>query len=146
MKIISKDTMYKEFCESHPNLEISKRKWNRIWTSIKNKAKDLLINGDEIDFVSRGTFRIITIDYTNKRFRNNRKINYKLTRELWEEDKEAFINRVKIFHEVKKISKLILQKNNYHWPLKRYYSFMANNSIREEIKALNKTGMSWVQV
>lgn len=131
MIILTKRVFYNSIKES-TDVEINYDSFSKFFEEMKRICAAFLANGGELEFGNKGYFVVTTT------FPKVDKINFAATRKLWEEDRQAYIERRKAFYDkTKPVSGLKWIKNKTHWATKRFYGIVANKITKDLIKQKN---------
>lgn len=137
---------------------VRKNKWqavngnnysHNIYSKVINRVNQILVEkileGHEFELpYQMGSIHVCSVPakilYDGDRLKNNYRVDWKKTLELWYEDKEAEANKVVIKRVQKNIYFIKYSKGKAAYINKRFYSFRANRSFSRLLGKAIETG------
>jgi len=136
---------YKYYKEKYPNRDITKKEFKNIYSLFNIELVKEVIEKGQIKLPKRfGQIEIIKKErkvYINKEgvVINNKPINWKATKDLWKENKEAKINKILIRHNNKHtggfVFRIFYNKNIGKYKNKTVYFF---KPVRDFSRSITK--------
>ncbi len=134
---------YKFFCERNPDVNIDKKKFNKIVSQFNKEIADSIIEDLEFQMpMKMGKLEMLKQErkpYINKDgvLINNTPIDWKRTKKLWEADKDAKEKKVLIRynnnHTNNYVFRIFYNKKKAHYKNKSVYFFKPVRSLSRSI-------------